>query len=206
MVSNLTIGVIGVQGAVSEHVSIMKQVLKDKPDLNGKVITIRDKKDLDVVDGVILPGGESTTISRIINQLGILNDLKEKVKNKEIALMGTCAGCILLGKKMINHDSEVHLLNRMDIEVKRNAFGRQKESFEQLIQIDDFDDLYPAIFIRAPIIIKTWDSVKILSTVDEHIVMASQDNMLAISFHPELTDDLRIHNLFLSMVLKLKEK
>lgn len=118
--------------------------------------------------------------------------------------MGTCAGCVLLASEMTDNTQNVKLLSAMDTLVKRNAFGRQRESFEKNIDIKGFTEPYNAVFIRAPVIEKVWGNCEILAAVDKKIVMARQGNLLALSFHPELTDDLRIHKYFLDMILKYK--
>jgi len=114
--------------------------------------------------------------------------------------MGTCAGCVLLAKELTDTRSKVQLLQAMDMQVQRNAFGRQKQSLERILEIEGFTKPYNAVFIRAPVITKTWGDCEILATAEKEIVMARQNNCLALSFHPELTDDLRIHRLFLTMV------
>jgi 5'-phosphate synthase pdxT subunit len=122
------------------------------------------------------------------------------MKQRNIVLMGTCAGCVLLAKKLTEQSDDIRLLGAMDMQVERNAFGRQKESFERLVQIKGFASPFPAVFIRAPLITKVWGSCTVLATVDKEIVMARQENYLALSFHPELTNDLRIHRYFLQML------
>lgn len=144
---------------------------------------------------MILPGGESTTISRILEQSGIGPKLRERISDDDIAVLGTCAGCVLLAKRLAD-PTEVTLLKAMDMEVRRNAFGRQKESFEQPVAIQVFDRPFPGVFIRAPLITETSRNCRVLARIDEGIVMARQGRFLAVSFHPELTDDLRIHRLF----------
>jgi 5'-phosphate synthase pdxT subunit len=114
--------------------------------------------------------------------------------------MGTCAGCILLAKQLINDKKDIKLLKAMNLRVLRNAFGRQKESFEYKIKIYGFEKLYNAVFIRAPLIDKVWGNCKVLSKINDQIIMAKQNKFLALSFHPELTNDLRIHNYFLKMI------
>jgi len=114
--------------------------------------------------------------------------------------MGTCAGCVLLSEKIINNDKKIQCLNAMKMHVKRNAFGRQKESFEQEIKIKGFSKTYNAVFIRAPIIEKIYNNCEILAKIKDKIIMVRQDKFLAISFHPELTDDLRIHKYFLDII------
>ena len=202
MVKKLSIGVIAIQGAVTEHIHSMKQVLK-KTNTHGKVFAIKNKEQIKDIDGVILPGGESTTISRVLFQSEIGEEIKRRVEKNDLAIMGTCAGCVIIAKKLNDNSHDVKLLGLMDIEVTRNAFGRQKESFEQTIKIDGFKEHYNAVFIRAPVIEKIENNCKILSKIDNKIIMARQENILALSFHPELTDDLRIHQYFLDIILSL---
>ena len=122
------------------------------------------------------------------------------MNNDDIALMGTCAGCVLLAEELSDSRTDVTLLEAIHMRVQRNAFGRQKESFERTIQIKGFKTPYHAIFIRAPIITKVWGTSEILATAEKEIVMVRQNRYLALSFHPELTDDLRIHRYFLEMI------
>ncbi len=115
--------------------------------------------------------------------------------------MGTCAGCVLLAKEIVDKNNDISLLNAMDMKVERNAFGRQKESFEKGIKIKGFSKPYNAVFIRAPIIKKVWGKCEIIGETNRKIIAARQDNFLALSFHPELTDDIRIHEYFLNMII-----
>jgi len=199
MVEKVHIGVVGIQGAVSEHVEAMKQALAEHH-RTGQISIVRHQEDLNALDGLILPGGESTTISKLLYQSGLYDGIRQKLSKDSFSLMGTCAGCVLVAKQVLGDTKDLHVLRAMDIEVERNAFGRQRESFEHLIDIDGFDMPFNAVFIRAPVITKTWGSCKILATMDKKIVMARQDNLLALSFHPELTDDLRVHQYFLEML------
>lgn len=166
----------------------------------GKAILIRQIKEIDSCDALIIPGGESTTISRILVKSGMYDAIRKRMENEDIALMGTCAGCVLLAKELTDPTADVKLLEAIDMQVERNAFGRQKESHERLLHIKGFTDSYHAVFIRAPIITKTWGDCEILAKAGKEIVMARQKNYLALSFHPELTDDLRIHRFFLAML------
>lgn len=166
----------------------------------GHTVLVRQARDIDVCDGLIIPGGESTTISRILVNSGIHDVICDRLKQNDLALMGTCAGCVLLAKELTDASTKVRLLQAMDIQVQRNAFGRQKESSERILNIKGFTEPYNAVFIRAPVITKTWGECEILATSGKEIVMARQKNCLALSFHPELTEDLRIHQLFLTMV------
>ena len=199
MVKRVNIGIIGVQGAVLEHANTMKKLFSET-NTPGEIFIIRDKNQLEKVDGLIIPGGETTTISRILVKTGLYDKILDRIKQKNIAIMGTCAGCVLLSEKISNDDKEIKCLNAMKMHVKRNAFGRQKESFEQEIKIKSFIKPYNAVFIRAPIIEKTYDNCEILAKIKDKIIMARQDKFLALSFHPELTDDLRIHKYFLDII------
>ena len=149
---------------------------------------------------MIIPGGESSTISRSFIKSGIYDAIIQRLRQNNLPIMGTCAGCILLAKEIIGDKGNTKLLNAIDMQVKRNAFGRQKESFEINVKIKGFSKPYHAVFIRAPIIKKVWGKCEILAKMDEKIIAARQDKFLALSFHPELTDDLRIHRYFLDMI------
>lgn len=199
MVKRITIGVIGIQGAVSEHVIIMKKALKES-NISGKVFIIKDKEGILKSDAIILPGGESSTISKVLTNSRLHDVLYNRIKNDNIPILGTCAGCVILGSELSYSSEDVKLLAVMDIKVKRNAFGRQRESFEQDIKIKGLSGSYPSVFIRAPAIEKVWGNCEILAKVEKKIVMARQNNLLALSFHPELVNDLRIHKYFLNII------
>ena len=197
----MKIGVLNIQGAVSEHFSMINKTFKEL-EIRGKIILVKNKEDVKQIDGLILPGGESTTISRLILKTGIHDMILKRVENKDLPIMGTCAGSILLAKKIKNQQKKnIKTLEIMDMEIERNAFGRQKESFETDIKIKGLDAPFHAVFIRAPIIRKTWGSCKPLSNLNkETIIAAQQDNLIALTFHPELTDDTRIHKYFLKII------
>ena len=197
----MKIGVLNIQGAVSEHFSMINKTFKEL-EIRGKIILVKNKEDVKQIDGLILPGGESTTISRLMLKTGIHDMILKRVENKDLPIMGTCAGSILLAKKIKNQQKKnIKTLEIMDMEIERNAFGRQKESFETDIKIKGLDAPFHAVFIRAPIIRKTWGSCKPLSNLNkETIIAAQQDNLIALTFHPELTDDTRIHKYFLKII------
>jgi len=199
MVKELSIGVVGIQGARSEHIVSMQNALKET-NTPGKVFIVKHKEDIDTIDALIIPGGESTTISRILYNSGLYGIISERIKKRNLPVMGTCAGCVILASELIDNTKDVKLLKAMNMQVERNAFGRQKESFEQIIEIKDFSEPFNAVFIRAPEIKKVWNNCEIIATLDKKIVMVRQDNMIALSFHPELTDDLRVHKYFLDMI------
>ena len=203
MVKKISIGVIGIQGAVSEHVASMEKALRET-NTPGEVFVIKNKQEINNIDALIFPGGESTTISRILYKSEFSDAISKRIKENNLPIMGTCAGCVILASEMTDNTQNVKLLSAMDTHVKRNAFGRQKESFEKNIDIKGFTEPYNAVFIRAPVIEKVWGNCEILAEVDKKIVMARQGSLLALSFHPELTDDLRIHKYFLDMILKYK--
>jgi 5'-phosphate synthase pdxT subunit len=199
MVEKKKIGVIGIQGAIFEHLEAMQNALIET-NTPGYVFEVKTKDTLKTVDALILPGGESSTISKVLFNSGLHNIIKSKIIENDIPIMGTCAGCVLLSSELSDNLEEIKLLRAMSMQVKRNAFGRQRESFEQDLNIDVFKKPYHGIFIRAPIIKKVWGKCKILSKIDDKIVMVKQENLLALSFHPELTDDSSIHKYFLSMI------
>lgn len=196
MAGNIQIGVLALQGAVREHIQIL-----DK--LGVKATPVKRKEQLADLDGLVIPGGESTTIGKLLRQY----DLREPIlafhaKGKPI--FGTCAGLILIAKR-ISENNEPHL-PLLDVTVQRNAFGRQVDSFEAALPIKDVAEDFQAVFIRAPLITEVGAGVEVLSTVSDQVVAVQQDNLLGISFHPELTDDTRLHAYFLSMVKKAIEK
>ncbi|KYK20820.1 hypothetical protein AYK21_05510 [Thermoplasmatales archaeon SG8-52-2] len=199
MVKKITIGIVGIQGAISEHIFSMKNAIK-KFNINGEIVIVREPHHIENIDGLIIPGGESTTISNLLYKSGLYQKILKKIKEGILPIMGTCAGCVILASRLSDNLNDVKLLSAMNMKVKRNAFGRQRDSFEYNISIDGFMDPYNAIFIRAPVIEEVWGDCKILAKLDDKIVMAIQDNFLAISFHPELTSDLRIQKYFLEMI------
>jgi 5'-phosphate synthase pdxT subunit len=199
MVTITTVGVLSIQGAVSEHIAVMNKAMNEEG-VQGKAVLVRQPDDIKAIDALILPGGESTTISRILVRTGMHEAIKQRMKQNNLPIMGTCAGCVLLAKELTDTLGEVQLLKAMDMQVERNAFGRQKQSCERFIDIKGFDAPFNAVFIRAPVITKTWGSCEVLATLDKEIVMARQGHYLALSFHPELTSDLRVHRLFLQML------
>lgn len=186
----MVIGVLAMQGAYKEHINILQ-------DLDVSPVEIRNKNDLQNIDGIIIPGGESTTMGKLIRTLDIYDDLKEKIESG-MPVWGTCAGMILLAKSICNDDT-VHL-GTMYIEVKRNAYGRQLGSFNTKSNVKGIGEDIEMVFIRAPYIENVDDNVEVLSVVDNNIVAAKENNMLVTSFHPELTSDYRVHKYFLKMV------
>jgi 5'-phosphate synthase pdxT subunit len=196
----VTIGILGVQGAVSEHVNTVDRTIKHLG-LEGKGIIVRKLSELRSVDALIMPGGESTTIGKLIHKFGLHDEIVKRA-GEGMPIMGTCAGTILLAKEGDDQveKTETRLLGLMDMAVDRNAFGRQRESFERDIKVEGFTEPFHAVFIRAPAILRTWGKCKTLSTLEDVTLVAKQDNLLALTFHPELTDDLRFHSLLIEMI------
>lgn len=194
----MKISVISAQGDVEEHVLSCRRAMKNL-NIKGEVNATIDKKEVARSDAIIIPGGESTTISKLIHKNSVAEEIKRLAENG-IPIMGTCAGCILLAKY---GDEQIHktgtrLLGLMDVKVKRNAFGRQRESFHVKLYIKHIGE-FDAVFIRAPAIVDAEKNVEIMAKIDDYIVFARQKNILALSFHPELTDDTRIHEYFIKM-------
>ena len=196
----MRVGVLALQGDVSEHLVAMRNAM-GKMKIGGEVIEVKRKDGLKDLDSLVIPGGESTAIGKLIAKYGIDSEIKNLAK-KGIPIMGTCAGLVLVAKE---GDEEVAktgqpLLGLMDIKVKRNAFGRQRESFEADLEMDVLGkEPYHTVFIRAPAIDKTGKGVDVLARFEDKVVMARQRNLLAVAFHPELTSDSRLHEYFLGM-------
>ena len=186
----MVIAVLAVQGSFFEHEQILKK-------LGVEYFEIRQKSDLDRdFDGLILPGGESTTMGKLLKELDIFDTLKERIENG-LPVYGTCAGMILLSNKLSN-DENIYF-GTMDITVRRNAYGRQLGSFETVSEVKGIGKV-PMIFIRAPYIESVGDRAEVLAVVDGNIVAARQGNQLVTAFHPELTNDTSVHKYFLDMI------
>lgn len=187
----MNVGVLSLQGDVIEH-------LEQISALGHNAIPIKKEEELNNIDALILPGGESTTMGKLLKVTGLMDPLREKIKSG-LPTWGTCAGMILLAKH-IENDERRHL-GLMDIVVRRNAFGTQIDSFKTKAIINEVSkEPLELVFIRAPFITEFKDNVKVLCEVDGNIVAAKQDNMFATSFHPELTNDLTFLKYFLSNV------
>lgn len=184
------VGVLALQGDVREHVHILESL---GVDASG----VKKPEELHFVDALIIPGGESTTIGKMAVRFGMIDPLREAISSG-LPVYGTCAGMILLASTITEGDQP--LIGALDVVVKRNAFGRQNESFEASLSVDGLDDPFHAVFIRAPWIDKVGVEVEVLSSIDDHPVMVRQDRILATSFHPELTGDGRIHQMLLDSI------
>lgn len=187
----MKIGVLALQGAFREHRNMLERC-------GAEAVEIRKPEELEEVQGLIIPGGESTTIGKLMVEWGLMDKIKARAK-EGMAIYGTCAGMILLAKEIVGSDQP--RLGLMDTVVHRNAFGRQRESFEADMQVPEFGDQpVRAVFIRAPYIESVGAGVKVMATANDKVVIARQDKLLVTAFHPELTDDDRIHRYFLSMI------
>ena len=188
---SLRVGVLAIQGSVREHIEKLKLI-------DGvEAVLAKDKNTLLSLDALIIPGGESTAIGKMIVDFG-LKDAILKLNERKIPIWGTCAGMILMAKYIVN-DDKVHL-GIMDISVRRNAYGSQLDSFKTKLIIPEVsNNEIEAVFIRAPYIENVGNSVRILAKYQGKIVAAQQDNLLATSFHPELTDDLSFYKYFLRL-------
>ncbi|MBI5681523.1 MAG: pyridoxal 5'-phosphate synthase glutaminase subunit PdxT [Methanobacterium sp.] len=189
------IGILNLQGDVLEHFEITKKALEDM-DAKADVFKVKTTENLSKCDGIIISGGESTVIGKLMEKTGI----KDMLISQNIPVLGTCAGMVLLAKKT---DYKQPLLGLIDMEVKRNAFGRQKVSFEDEVEI--FGGKFKGVFIRAPYIEKVGENVDILSEYNEKIIAVKSGKFIATAFHPELTGDTKIHKYFIKEVLKCAE-
>ncbi len=196
----MRVGVIGVQGDVSEHVAAVRAAMANGG-FGGDVVTVRRREDLAACHALTIPGGESTTIGKLIERLGLHEDIVRRA-GEGMPILGTCAGCILLAKEGDRQveQTRTKLLGLMDMAVDRNAFGRQRESFEADLAVDGLDAPFHGVFIRAPAITRTWDSCKVAAKVGDVIVFARQGDLWGACFHPELSGDLRLHQAFLSSI------
>lgn len=187
---SVKIGILALQGAFIEHEKTLRN-------LGAETVQVRLPEHLDGLDGLIIPGGESTTIGKLATSYGLMDPLRAFVHEKPT--WGTCAGMIFLAKELGHNQQPI--LGAMDITVDRNAFGRQIDSFEQALEITGLDEPFHAVFIRAPVATHAGDGVEILATLEDgRIVAARQGHLLATAFHPELTGDDRLHAYFLNLL------
>jgi len=186
----MKIGVLALQGAVAEHIRSLEAA-------GAEAFAVKRIEQLDELDGLVIPGGESTTIGKLMRKYGFIDAIVTFAKQGK-PLFGTCAGLIVLADR-IEGQEDAHL-RLMNMIVARNAFGRQRESFETNLAIKGIDEPVRAVFIRAPLIKEVGKDVEVLSEYNGEIVTARQGHLLASSFHPELTDDYRLHAYFVDMV------
>lgn len=195
-----TIGVLALQGDVREHMHALAACGADP-------VPVRRESELAAVDGLVLPGGESTTISKLLEVFGLLEPLRQRLRDG-LPAYGSCAGMILLASEVLDTRPDMQALSGIDMTVRRNAFGRQVDSFETDLDYTGLEDgPVRAVFIRAPWVEKVGDGVEVLATVPSgpaqgRIVAVRQGNVMATSFHPEVTGDLRVHRLFVDTMVR----
>ena len=201
---SLTVGVLSIQGDVQENLLSAKSAI-DELGIDGKVTDVKTPEEISQVDGLIIPGGESTTIGQLSLVNGSLKVLKEKIQNG-MPVLGICAGMIMLSNTAndrIVGKTDQPLLDILDIKLERNSFGRQKESFEAGVSLNSINiSKFNGVFIRAPSISDVGSDVKVLSKFNEKIVAVKKGNIVGTSFHPELTNDVSLHKYFVNLVKK----
>jgi 5'-phosphate synthase pdxT subunit len=185
-----TVGVLALQGDVREHLRILEG-------LGATAVGLKKPEQLAEVDALVIPGGESTTIGKLAVRFGVIQPLRDAIDDG-LPVYGTCAGMIFLAGAVTDGDQP--LIGALDVVVRRNAFGRQNDSFEADLDVDGLDGPFHAVFIRAPWVEKVGSQVEVMASVGEHAVMVRQDRILATSFHPELTGDGRIHRMLLDLI------
>ena len=182
------VGVLALQGAFEAHQHVLGQ-------LGFETVQVRTPSDLRLVGALVMPGGESTTMSHLLLTSGLFESIDTRLK-QGMPVFGTCAGMILLAKDVLDGRSDQKSFGAIDIDVKRNAYGRQIDSFETDIAVDGFVDDFHAVFIRAPQIARCGEGVTVLARHGQDVVLARQGSVMVSSFHPELASDVRIHSLF----------
>jgi 5'-phosphate synthase pdxT subunit len=206
--SNLNIGILSIQGDVAENGASMKAALEELG-LTGNLIKVKTPEQLSKLDGLIIPGGESTVIGQLSLINGLLKQVKEKIESG-MPVFGICAGLILLSKNAEDRvvgNTDQPLLDLLDVKVERNSFGRQRDSFETKISLEPVNiSSFNGVFIRAPSILEVGDDVQVLSKFNEKIVAVKQGNIIATSFHPELTTDISLHKYFVKIIQQFFEK
>lgn len=206
--SNIKVGVLGIQGDIEENILSTDEALK-KLNLRGTVESVRYSESIAELDGLILPGGESTVIGSLLSIQGKVFQTIEKKIKEGMPVLGTCAGLIMLSKRTYDKvvgETKQKLFGMLDVVIERNAFGRQHESFEVDLEIPVLGkEPFRGIFIRSPIVNNVGDSVSILTKLNDKIVAVKQNNIIGTSFHPELSADRRLHELFIKDILEFRK-
>jgi pyridoxal 5'-phosphate synthase pdxT subunit len=206
--SNIKVGVLGIQGDIEENVLATAEALK-KLNLRGTVESVRYSESIADLDGLILPGGESTVIGSLLSIQGKVFQTIEKKIKEGMPVLGTCAGLIMLSKRTYDKvvgETKQKLFGMLDVVIERNAFGRQHESFEVDLKIPVLgNEPFRGIFIRSPIVNNVGESVTILTKLNDKIVAVKQNNIIGTSFHPELSTDRRLHELFIKDILEFRK-
>ena len=189
---SLKIGVLALQGDVREHVRALESA-------DVEAFGVRRSRELDALDGLVLPGGESTTIAKLARHFEILEPLRDRIRSG-LPTFGTCAGMILLADRIVDGTADQETIGGLDVTVRRNAFGRQVDSFEADLDLMGVSGSVHAVFIRAPWVEQVGDGVEVLARVGEHPVAIRQGHLMATSFHPEIDGDGRVHGVFVDLV------
>jgi pyridoxal 5'-phosphate synthase pdxT subunit len=206
--SNIKVGVLGIQGDIEENILSTDEALQ-KLNLRGTVESVRYSESIAELDGLILPGGESTVIGSLLSIQGKVFQTIEKKIKEGMPVLGTCAGLIMLSKRTYDKvvgETKQKLFGMLDVVIERNAFGRQHESFEVDLEIPVLGkEPFRGIFIRSPIVNNVGESVTILTKLNDKIVAVKQNNIIGTSFHPELSTDRRLHELFIKDILEFRK-
>lgn len=197
MVSKTTIGVLALQGGVREHVDALTRC-------GVSAVLVKTLEQLESVQGLVIPGGESTAIIKLATQYELVSPIRDKIRSG-FPVFGSCAGMILLADQIEGGTHDQETFGGMDVVIQRNAFGRQADSFESPVRLDHEDETFPGVFIRSPLVVSLGSGVNVISTIETglyagRIVGIAQDNLMATAFHPELTADLRLHQRFVGLV------
>lgn len=198
----MRIGVLGLQGDYEEHIYLLKKAMS-KRGVSGEVIPVKDRSRLRGLSGIVIPGGESTVIGRLIERSGMTDELREMI-TQGLPTLGTCAGAILMAKKVGYGKVAQPLLGVMSIGVVRNAFGRQRESFETEVEVEGVGRVR-VVFIRAPAIVEIWGNARSLSDIEAPdlgrvSILAVEGNMIASAFHPEISGETAIHEMLIDII------
>ena len=192
---SVTVGVLALQGDTREHLAALREA-------GAEACTVRRRSELDTVDALVIPGGESTTMSHLLREFELLEPLRQRLA-EGMPAYGSCAGMILLATEILDAGTpgrDALPLGGIDMTVRRNAFGRQVDSFEGDIEVEGLDGPAHAVFIRAPWVERVGSQVRVLARAGDHIVAVQQGRVLATAFHPEMTGDRRVHKLFVDIV------
>ncbi len=185
-----TVGVLALQGAFAAHIAILES-------LGADTTEVRSAEQLADVDALILPGGESTTVSMLLERFGLLEQLRSRIHDEQLPVFGTCAGMILLAEEILDGRADQHCLKALPMSARRNGYGRQLASFETDLDIDGLDEPFHGIFIRAPTVERIGAGVEVLAKVDGQPVLCRHGAVTVASFHPELSGDARLHKRWL---------
>ena len=201
---SLTVGILAIQGDVYENIASTERAIKELG-VEGSVVGVKTPEDISKLDGLIIPGGESTTIGQLSLVNSSLKIIKEKIE-QGMPVLGICAGMIMLSKTANDRvvgKTDQPLLDLLDIKLERNSFGRQKESFEANISMDSIDiPKFNGVFIRAPSVSDIGSGVEVLAKFNDKIVAVKKGTMLGVAFHPELTEDVALHKYFINLIKK----